>query len=110
MIQDTVAKIKHKISSSRSIKETSKSDLLALVSALEHEVRELAKTHSEHAESITGFTEISAHEATRNVRNQRLLSVALDGLRSSVEGFEKSHPKLVESVNAICLMLSNSGI
>ncbi len=110
MIQDTVKKIKHKISASRSIKEASKSDLLALVSTLEHEVSELAKTHSEHAESITGFTEISAHEATRNVRNQRLLAVALDGLRSSVQGFENSHPKLVENVNAICLMLSNSGI
>jgi hypothetical protein len=34
----------------------------------------------------------------------------LAGLSASVEGFEKSHPKLVEIVNRICTALSGLGI
>jgi hypothetical protein len=34
----------------------------------------------------------------------------LRGLQSSAEGFEKSHPKLVEIVNRISSTLSNLGI
>jgi len=36
--------------------------------------------------------------------------LSLEGLSSSVEGFEKSHPKLVQIVNAISNTLSNLGI
>ena len=32
------------------------------------------------------------------------------GLSQSVEGFEESHPKLVQAVNSICTTLSDLGI
>jgi hypothetical protein len=38
------------------------------------------------------------------------LELSLQGLGSSVEEFERSHPKLVQIVNAISQSLSNLGI
>jgi hypothetical protein len=38
------------------------------------------------------------------------MELSLKGLSSSVEGFEKSHPQLVQVVNRICTTLSNLGI
>jgi len=38
------------------------------------------------------------------------LQLSLNGLTSSVEEFEKSHPKLVQIVNAISNTLANLGI
>ena len=39
-----------------------------------------------------------------------LLKLSLEGLSSSVEEFEKTHPKLVGVVNAISKLLSDVGI
>ena len=74
------------------------------------EVGALEKTHDEQAESIAGFAQLSAHEATRANQNPESLQHSVQGLRSSVDGFEKSHPKLVQIVNAISNTLSNLGI
>lgn len=110
MIEDTVSKIEAKIQSSESISGEKKRELLQLLGTLKSEVATLSKTHGEQAESIAGFTEISTHEATRAEQNPELLELSLKGLSSSVEGFEKSHPQLVQIVNAISNMLSNLGI
>ncbi len=74
------------------------------------EITRLSETQIDHAESITGFTHLSTHEATREDKDPDLLHLSLQGLSSSVKGFESSHPKLVEIVNSICVMLSNIGI
>ena len=110
MIEETVGKIEAKIQSADSIKEERRSELLHLLGTLKAEVAELSKTHGEQAESIAGFTELSAHEATRSEQNPDLLKLSLQGLSSSVEGFEESHPRLVRIVNAISHTLSNLGI
>ena len=47
---------------------------------------------------------------TRAEKNPQLLELSLQGLSASVTELEKSHPKLVEIVNAICTTLSNLGI
>jgi hypothetical protein len=110
MIQDTITKIERTLRTTDSIKDESRTELLKLVSTLKSEVVELSKTKREHAESITGFAGIAAHEATRQERDLQLLKLSVDGLSSSVKGFESSHPRLVEIVNSICLMLVNSGV
>ena len=76
-----------------------RTELLGLLSTLKTEIGELSKTHSEQAQSITAFTEVSTHEATRQERDPQLLRLSLEGLSASVQGFETSHPKLVEIVN-----------
>jgi hypothetical protein len=110
MIGETVSKIEAKIRSADSIQEEKRRELLQLLGTLKAEIDGLAPTHGEHAQSIAGFTEVSAHEATRVRPNPELLRLSLKGLTSSVEGFEKSHPRLVQIVNAISNTLSNLGI
>ena len=110
MIQETIAKIRSKIENAESIKRENKAELLNLLAELKTEITKLSQTHGDEAMSITGFAVVSAHEATRQGRNPQLLELSLEGLSSSAKGFEASHPRLVEIVNSISLMLSNSGV
>ncbi len=110
MIEDTIGKIEARIQGSDAIKEERRRELLQLLGTLKSEVAELSKTHEEQAQSIAGFTEVSAHEATRTQQNPELLKLSLEGLGSSVREIEESHPRLVQIVNAISSALSNLGI
>ena len=110
MIEKTVEKIEAKIQSADAISGEKKSELLGLLADLKSEVAKLSRSNADQARSITGFTELSAHEATREQQNPQLLKHSLSGLTSSVEGFEESHPRLVQIVNAISTTLSNLGI
>lgn len=110
MLKKTIDTIEEKIHHVDSMADETKTELLHLLSTLKGEIAELSETQSEKAESITGFTQISAHEATRVEKNPDLLNLSLTGLRSSVSEFETTHPKLAETVNSICHILSNMGI
>lgn len=110
MIEDTIGKIEDRIRGAETIKEEPRRELLQLLGTLKSEVAGLSKTHEEQAQSIAGFTELSAHEATRAEQNPELLKLSLEGMGSSVRGFEESHPRLVQIVNAISSTLSNLGI
>jgi TRAP-type uncharacterized transport system substrate-binding protein len=110
MLKTTITNIESKIKRNASIKDKEKTELLKLLSSLKDEVSEFSKIDNEHAESITGFAQTSAHEATRKDKNEDLLDLSLKGLTSSVGELESSHPKLVEIVNRISQMLSNMGI
>ena len=110
MIENTVEKIEARIRSSEAIAPEKRQELLQLLATLKGEIAGLSETHGEQAQSIAGFTELSAHEATRTEQDPRLLKISLDGMSSSVQGFEQSHPHLVRLVNSISHMLSNLGI
>ncbi len=109
MIEDTLAKIEARLQSTEALKEDQRRELQELLATLKSEVANLSKTHAEQAESIAGFTEISTHEATREPQNPQLLKLSLTGLTSSVEEFERTHPKLVKVVNAISTTLGKLG-
>ena len=100
MIEDTIGKIESRIEGVDAIREDRRQELLQLLGTLKAEVAELSKTHGEEAQSI----------ATRAEQNPELLKLSLSGLGSSVQGFEQSHPRLVQIVNAISHTLSNLGI
>ena len=110
MIEETFNKIKIKIQSTTSITAEKKTELLTLLSSLESEIGTLSTAQSEHAESIAGFVERSAHEATRQDRDSELLGLSLAGLTVSVKSFEASHPLLVRDINYISTILANMGI
>lgn len=110
MIQKTLADLSASLHRAESLSPEKRNELHELLATLEREVSDLSKTHSEHAKSITGFTSLSAHEATRGERNPELMKTSLHGLSASVSGFEETHPKLVAAVNRICTALSNMGI
>ncbi len=110
MIRDTIDMITKRIRDARSIPEENKAELLRLVKDLDSEVAQLSKTHGEEAASVAGFAGAAAHEATRKQQNPSLMKIALEGLTRSVEQFEESHPKLVETVHNITATLSNYGM
>jgi seryl-tRNA synthetase len=110
MIQQTIEKIEERLQKTISLNEGNKSELLKLISTLKVEIDDLSKTHNEQAESITRFAALSTHEATRQEKDLKLLNLSIEGLNTSVQGFEASHPRLVNAVNDLCSMLSNLGI
>jgi hypothetical protein len=110
MNENTLNDIEAKIRSADKISDARKRELLQLLTTLKAEVDALSKTHGEQAESIAQFARISTHEATRGEQSPNLRELSVRGLQSSVEGFEKSNPRLVEIVNAISNTLSNLGI
>ncbi len=109
MIKTTIESIEDKVKNA-DIREEEKGELLKLLSTLETEVLDLSKTHPEAAESIAGFTQVSAHEATRGQRNEQLVHLSTKGMTSSIEGFENTHTELVRIVNAIAHILANMGL
>jgi hypothetical protein len=110
MIEKTIGEIETKIHASGSLGAERKHELLQLLGTLKAEVGTLAYTHREQAQSIAGFAQVSTHEAMREKQNPESLQHSVEGLRSSVDGFEQSHPRLVQIVNSISQTLSNLGI
>jgi hypothetical protein len=110
MIENTIGEIEAKVRAADAIDAARKQELLALLGKLKSEVGTLAMTDAERADSIAGFAKVSAHEATRKNQNPESLEHSVAGLRSSVEGFEQSHPKLVQVVNSISSTLASLGI
>ena len=110
MIENTLGEIEARINQAGAVSPEQKRELIQLLATLKAEVATLAQTHGESADSITGFAQISTHEATRADQNPQLRELSVRGLRSSVDGFEQSHPKLVQIVNSISNTLANLGI
>ena len=110
MIENTLGEIETRINQAGAVSPEQKRELIQLLATLKAEVATLAQTHGESADSITGFAQISTHEATRADQNPQLRELSVRGLRSSVDGFEQSHPKLVQIVNSISNTLANLGI
>ena len=110
MLEKTITNIETKIKKAGSIGEKDRTDLLKLLSTLKSEVTELSKTHAEHAESITGFAQVSTHEAIREKRNPHLVKLSLTALGTSVDELKSTHPELVNTVNKVSQILANMGI
>jgi hypothetical protein len=107
MIRDTISKIEARLQGTTAISDEARAELLQLVGELK---REITQVGEEEARSIAGHTEHVTSHATGDARNPELLKRSLHELSASVDGFEKSHPGLVQVVNRICTTLSNIGI
>ncbi len=77
MIEKTISEIEAKISGAESVSAERKQELLKLLGTLKTEVAKLSKTHGEQADSIAGFAQLSAHEATRAEQNPQLRELSL---------------------------------
>lgn len=110
MIEKTIGEIESQINRTTTVSPEQKRELLQSLATLKSEISKLAQTHEAQADSITGFARISAHEATRTDQQPQLRELSVRGLRTSVDGFEQSHPQLVRIVNSISNTLSNIGI
>ena len=94
MINKTIEKIEASIQKMNAVDPKKKKEIIHLLSALKFEVKELSKTHREQAQSI----------------ESHLGTLSQEGLSASVQGFEASHPRLVQTVNDFCNLLANIGI
>lgn len=110
MIEKTISELEAKVRGAETVTAAHKEELLALLGKLKSEVGTLAQTHSEQAANIADSLQASTQEATRENQNPETLKSSVAGLRSSVEGFEQSHPKLVQVVNSLSNTLANVGI
>ena len=110
MLKHSLEKIEKKIKLSPNIPDEKKGEYFNLLNNLNAEINKLQLSHNEQANSIKGFTKISAHEATRDEINPNLIKISLEGLSSSVKEFEVSYPRLVSIVNSMSSFLSKLGI
>jgi uncharacterized coiled-coil protein SlyX len=110
MIQNRIEELEKKIAGTSAVNEETRGELLKLVAEIKRELANLPQGQAEQAQSITGFVMVTTHEAVRAEKNPQLLRLSSEGLRASVNGFENTHPGLVQAVNAFCRALSNLGI
>jgi Mg2+ and Co2+ transporter CorA len=110
MIEKTISEIEARIRVAESANPDQRAELLQLLATLKTEVAQLSQTDGEQADSIAQFAQLSAHEATRHQQNPQLREISLQGLRSSVENLEQTHPRLTQIVNRISQTLSDWGI
>jgi predicted YcjX-like family ATPase len=110
MIENTIAQIEARLRESNSLDARTREELAELLTALKKEITNLARTDEETARKIAGHTERSTVEAMREQRDLTTLQSSRDSLAASVEGFETSHPGLVQIVNRICTTFSNLGM
>jgi F0F1-type ATP synthase membrane subunit b/b' len=110
MIQDRIDKIEATLKEARNLPAETREELLQLLAELKSEVAPLTATHRQEAESIARFADASVHEVVGTERKSAQAASALEGLKASVEGFEASHPRLVEIVDRLAITLSNMGI
>lgn len=107
MIRDTITKIEERLHGAPALSEESRRELLQLIAQLKQEV---ASVDEARARNITGATKDATEHWVKEPPNPELLKGSLADLKASVDGFEKSHPGLVQVVNRICTTLSNIGI
>jgi len=110
MIEKTISEIEARLRGLGTLSSTHKQELLELLGKLKTEVGALERTHGPQAKSIADSLNASTQAATGAEKSPESLNTSVAGLRSSVEGFEQSHPKLVQIVNSLSNMLSNLGI
>ncbi len=110
MLEHTLRKIEERLRGAGTLESGQKSELLELVKALKEEISALEVSQPDQAHSIAGFADVSTHEAMRAGKSPELLSHAVGGLSSSVQGFEQAHPRLTEVVNRLAVLLSNMGV
>ncbi|MGH7941734.1 MAG: DUF4404 family protein [Limisphaerales bacterium] len=91
MIYETISDIEAKIRA-EPMSEAAQREMLRLIATLKTEITALEKAS------------VSSREKDATLKH------SVEELRSSVEGFEHSHPKLFQAVNSISSTLSNWGI
>jgi hypothetical protein len=82
-----------------------------LINELESKIRTAEFSNAAHKNDLLlSLAHLKNELAAREKQNLAPLKKSVEELRSSVEGFEQSHPKIIEVVNRISSSLSNLGI
>ena len=110
MLDKTLTQLETNIRQSETLAAEKKAELLRLLTTLKGEIAALEQTHAEHAASVVESTAQLTLEVIRQTRDPQLVASATQGLSTAVTELEVSHPQLVQTVNAISVLLSSIGI
>jgi len=80
------------------------------IAELEAKIRAEIASDERKRELLQLLATLKTQITERDKQNLKPLKNSVEELRSSVEGFEQSHPKLVQTVNNISSALANLGI
>jgi hypothetical protein len=110
MIPERIAHIEETLRTAPNIPDSTRGELIALLAGLKAEIVPLATTHGDSIEQITGHADAAITAATQPGKPPGEAAQAVEGLATSVRDFEASHPRLVEIVDRLAVILSNTGI
>jgi hypothetical protein len=110
MIETTISEIEERLRGLGTLDAVRKQELLDLLGKLKAEAGALERTHGQQAQTLAASLNASTRAATSGEKSPEAVENSVAGLRSSVEGFEQSHPNLVHVVNSLSNMLANLGI
>ena len=80
------------------------------ISELEAKIRSTEINEAHQRELFQLLARLKTEIGEREQKNLQPLRLSVEELRASVEGFEQSHPKLVQAVNGISNPLASLGI
>ena len=80
------------------------------ISELEAKIRSTEINAAQQRELFQLLARLKTEIGEREQKNLQPLKLSVEELRTSVEGFEQSHPKLVQAVNGISNTLASLGI
>ncbi len=101
MVEEKLKKIEEKIRQSENLPDENKEALFELLTDLKTELKsQSCEVRSDFKEKITAIDH----------KDEGVIQSTFSDLNQKITGFEESHPRLVQLVNAICTQLSNSGI
>ena len=105
MIDQTVKQIEERLRSLSALPEERKTELFSLLKNLKMEIAALEHSRSSESEALAASltTSLAATAKPGPVSSA-------DHLRSSVHGFEDSHPRLVQLVNSLSTLLASLGL
>jgi hypothetical protein len=110
MLDKTLTQLETNIRQSDALQAEKKAELLRLLTTLKADIAALEQTHAEHAASVVESMAQLTLEAIRQTRDPQLVDSATQSLSTAVTELEVSHPQLVQTVNAISVLLSSIGI
>lgn len=112
MFNEKINAIEEKIKHSQAIDQAGKDELLELLDELNTELTKLenSRANTGRGQDIVGKTGRFAEQVIAGDGETSKVNQAGSELRNSVAEFEVSHPKLVQIINRICIMLSDIGI
>ena len=110
VIKETLARIESAIAKIQSGSSGEKAELVKLLGELKSELAALPESKQADARSVGYFTEVAAHEVTREHGSVQHRNHSISGVAYSVKGFEATHPQLVSVSNEICMILARMGI
>ncbi len=112
MFTEKITSIEKKIEQTPAIDQPAKDELLELLDNLNEELSKLEdnSTNMGHSQEIVGKASRFAEQAIADPGATQEIEQSINELKGSVADFEASHPKLVQIINRVCVMLSDIGI